>query len=95
LEALQLHFQAMQEKDFSARDKCIHKAKEHVASMMKLVGERSFHVHSTRQQFKRYTDWWFAGDAELKNLVGEILGAFPEERSQLPDEAHMEEAYVR
>jgi hypothetical protein len=31
---------------------------EHCRSIQELAGERSFHVHSTRRQFKRYLDHW-------------------------------------
>jgi hypothetical protein len=98
LEALRLHFEPPADARREGLQAAVAEAVSHVKRMTELAGGASFHVHSTREQFKRYTEWWFAGDEELKELrglIGGILEAFPEERSPLADEESLVEAYVR
>jgi hypothetical protein len=73
----------------------LRRAAAHIRAMSRLEGPRSFHVYSTRQQFRRYAEWWFADVPRGKALALALLKAFPEEQEPLPDESLVDESYVR
>ena len=64
---------------YTARDipKVVERVKRYCESIVELMGENSFHVFSTRRQFKRYIDWWMGPDRGESEIARAAVEAFP------------------
>jgi hypothetical protein len=77
--------------------KWVQRGLAHIQWMLKLVKPQGFQVHSSREQYRRYVEWWFRDKEWVvpQGLARQFLKALGDEQEPLPDDEEVDEGYIR